>query len=169
MKRARAAFCSQVPKSLPACGPSHSLSNVTSTSKARWAARKGQQQLSDPERFFSTASKDPDLCAYGPEHVHQALQMYAVDELMVAETGRPGGLDIIGWTALAANHKVPVINVVRKDSSAGKRFCTGVGIGGLLRRPMEFVVDSPVCTNVTSLSAMTFAFRRRMPTCRSCR
>lgn len=111
---------------------------------------KGQEQLSDSERFFSTARRDPDLCAYGPEHVHQALQMYAVEELMVSETGRPGDLDILAWTALAANHKVPIINIVKQDSSAGKRFCNGVGVGGLLRRPMEFVMDSPVCINVTT-------------------
>jgi hypothetical protein len=73
--------------------------------------------------------------------------MYAVEELMIANDGCPGGLDTHAWTILAANHKVPVISIVEKDSPAGKRFCNGVGVGALLLRQIEFTIDSPTWTH----------------------
>jgi len=142
MGRSCAAFQPKTQKSRS--DPSHPQSIPIQKNKARRIPAKGQEQFNGPERFFAMASRDPDMCAYGPEHVHQALKMYAVEELMIANNGSPGGLDTHAWATLAANHKVPVISIVERDSLAGKRFCNGVGVGALLWRQMEFTTDSPM-------------------------
>jgi hypothetical protein len=87
------------------------------------------------------------LCAYGAEHLQQALQMYAVAEMLLAENSTHGGLDMSAWAELAANHKVAVVNVIKRDSVMGKRFCDGVGVGAVLWRKMEISLDSPTSSD----------------------
>jgi hypothetical protein len=88
--------------------------------------------------------------------------MYAVEELLVAEKVSVGGIDIFGWSELATSHKVPEVHVVKKDCSSGRRFCEGVRVGALLRRPLDFDMDSPLyqntCKNEYALPLSSFGF-----------
>jgi len=66
-----------------------------------------------------------------------ALDLYAVDELLVAAEGKPGGLDAASWEEIAAERKAARLHRVPTNSSAGRRFCSSVQVAALLGRPVD--------------------------------
>jgi len=67
----------------------------------------------------------------------RALEFYIVDELFVMECGKVGGLSFDRWEDLAKQHKVARLHRVSVNTTAGKKFCKNVRIGGLLCRQLS--------------------------------
>lgn len=99
------------------------------------------------DRFLRALQKNSSRCCYGAEATRQALEFYSVDELLVSAHGSPGGLSTEEWTSLALKHRAVLVHVVYQETSAGKRFCAGFGVGAILGRclkddPEEFNYDA---------------------------
>lgn len=112
--------------------------------KTRKLRRQGGNAASPAERFFETLQGSHNWCCYGAEGTRHALELYAVDELLVSSEGAPGGLTASQWTSLAFNFKVVVVHVVTADTAAGNRFCSGFGIAGILARSIEPQIEDAV-------------------------
>jgi len=73
-----------------------------------------------------------------------ALDFYVVEELFVADCGRPGGLDATAWEQIANERKVALVHRVPSNTVAEKAFCKGVGVGVFLSRRLEEGHESPL-------------------------
>mmetsp|Transcript_43589 Transcript_43589/g.100457 ORF Transcript_43589/g.100457 Transcript_43589/m.100457 type:complete len:314 (-) Transcript_43589:359-1300(-) len=96
------------------------------------------------ENFFEAMAMDPGTCCYGTRETAAALELYGVDELLVAchptppqpaGRGAPhlgAGLLTEHWEAVAAAHRAR-IHWIDAASTLGKRFCKGIHVAGILR------------------------------------
>lgn len=94
------------------------------------------------ERFMEAMRTK--LCVYGARGTLAALELYAVDELFVAEHGFYGGLDASAWKRCAFERKVPVVHCVAAKTAAGRAFCSGVGVGAFLSRHVNPMDETPM-------------------------
>mmetsp|Transcript_65794 Transcript_65794/g.122696 ORF Transcript_65794/g.122696 Transcript_65794/m.122696 type:complete len:307 (+) Transcript_65794:68-988(+) len=96
------------------------------------------------ENFFEAMTTAPDTCCYGLRETAAALELYGVDELLVAchpTPPQPAGRGSPGpcaelltehWEAVATAHRAR-IHWIDAASTLGKRFCKGVFVAGILR------------------------------------
>jgi len=90
------------------------------------------------------------------------------DELLVAQTGRPGGLDAAAWEELGCSHKVSKLHQVSPTTDVDRKFCTSVKVAGLLSKSVDLEDDqgdleddSPlasVCSPKATTSSSTDGF-----------
>mmetsp|Transcript_65238 Transcript_65238/g.155836 ORF Transcript_65238/g.155836 Transcript_65238/m.155836 type:complete len:315 (-) Transcript_65238:403-1347(-) len=96
------------------------------------------------DNFFEALAADPARCCYGLPETLAALELYGIDELFVARepappqprarAGKPrmGSQFATEWEALAAERRAR-IHWIDTATVAGKRFCKGFLVGGVLR------------------------------------
>lgn len=99
------------------------------------------------ERFFQAVKRDAAWCCYGLESTLRALELYAVDELLVAEDLESS--DVVAWHSrwetLAAEHKVARLHYISASTPQGRNFCRSVCVAGLLGHRIDFMDDlSPI-------------------------
>lgn len=80
----------------------------------------------------------------------RALELYIVDELLVAEEGLPAQFDTPYWEKLALEHKAARLHLIPTGTTEGRKFCRGYRVAGILSRPMDLTPSS--CGSPSSLS-----------------
>lgn len=88
-------------------------------------------------RFFDLTMK-VSMCCYGEEHTLQALEMGAVEHLLLSVDLKTT-LPVDDWKALAELYSTDVVEIHPRTELAS-RFCQSFGIGGCLRWPLDLQV-----------------------------
>jgi peptide chain release factor subunit 1 len=86
-------------------------------------------------KFLTQISKDPNMVAYGFENTKTALEMGAVDDLILIDE-MISDIQLEELTQLAENSKTR-INLVTDRTPEGVQFKGLTGIGGILRYPIS--------------------------------
>lgn len=120
------------------------------------------------DAYFDTLAADPGRCCYGLQHTLAALELYGIDELLVAAPAPPSlgkqqqarltyarGDRKAAWEALAEAHHAR-LHWIEATGVHGKRFCKGMIVGGLLRwridpDEMQMITDAMNMNNTAEL------------------
>jgi len=86
------------------------------------------------EKFFKELSKDSKLVAYGKKEVEKALEMSAIDTILISESLDPEYSEDIEEKAEAAGSEVKIISM---DTAEGAQLKDLGGIAAFLRYPLE--------------------------------
>lgn len=91
------------------------------------------------DRFLELAANPKPLttsCCYGDEHTAAALEMGAVETLLVAADRAPGLWTTAEWAELSAAHGAAFFEVSPRTEQEAL-FCGSFGVGGCLRWPVD--------------------------------
>lgn len=108
-----------------------------------WSVVQQQTKLHDTldclhEFLNLTNQPTQEFCCYGEAQTRLALQMGAVDRLLLTACDGNRGEDLL--QTLARTTRAKVVRI-RPDTEDGAAFCGGFGVGGLLRWPLD--LDDP--------------------------
>jgi len=89
----------------------------------------------DLQQFFELTLKEALMCCYGEAETLRALQMGAVDRLLLSADLHTN-LSADEWKSLAAWHSTRTVEV-QPRTQKGNEFCEAFGVGACLRWPLE--------------------------------